>query len=165
MLYKCIKIYKNEYLFNRVRNIFLGELKLNIELTSNDLTIDEFSKLRSSVNLSSLLEEQIDRALSNSLYTVCARNNKEAVGMGRLVGDGAYVYYLQNIYVMPEYQRLGIGSLIINSLLDFIRKDKIEGTDVMVLLMSSKNSEGFYKKFGFRLRPNKDEGCGMIINM
>ena len=74
MLYKCIKIYKNEYLFNRVRNIFLGELKLNIELTSNDLTIDEFSKLRSSVNLSSLLEEQIDRALSNSLYTVCARN-------------------------------------------------------------------------------------------
>ena len=165
MLYKCIKIYKSEYLFKEIRNIFLGELKLNIELTSNDLTIDEFSKLRSSVNLSSLLEEQIDRALSNSLYTVCARNNKEAVGMGRLVGDGAYVYYLQNINVDPKYQGKGIGRMIIDNLINYIKENKIPGTSVMVLLMSSKGSEEFYEKFGFIRRHNDNEGCGMIMNL
>ena len=138
---------------------------MNIELTSNDLTIAEFSKLRSSVNLSSLLEEQIYKALSNSFYTVCARHNEEAVGMGRLVGDGAYVYYLQNINVDPKYQGKGIGRMIIDNLIKYIEENKIPDTSVMILLMSSKGSEEFYEKFGFRRRPNDNEGCGMIMNL
>lgn len=138
---------------------------LNLRLIENNISIEEFIELRKSVGLNELPKEQVEKMIRNSIYAIVVKDGEKSVGMGRLVGDGAYVYYLQNINVMPEYQRLGIGSLIINSLLDFIRKDKIEGTDVMVLLMSSKNSEGFYKKFGFRLRPNKDEGCGMIINM
>lgn len=138
---------------------------MNIELTSNDLTRDEFSRLRKSVDLSDLLTEQIDRALANSLYTVCVRINEKAIGMGRLVGDGAYVYYLQNINVEPEYQGRGIGRLIINHLINYINENKIPNTSVMILLMSSKGSEEFYERFGFRRRPNENEGCGMIMNL
>ena len=138
---------------------------MNIELTSNDLTVDEFTKLRNSVNLSELSREQVHKALKNSLYTVCARNNEEVVGMGRLVGDGAYVYYLQNINVDPKYQGRGIGRMIINNLSNYIKENKIPGTSVMVLLMSSKGSEEFYEKFGFRRRPNDNEGCGMMMNL
>lgn len=138
---------------------------LNLRLIENNITIEEFIELRKSVGLNDLPEVQVKKMIENSIYTIVVKDDEKPVGMGRLVGDGAYVYYLQNINVRPEYQKSGVGTLIINSLLEFIKKDKIEGTDVMVLLMSSKNSEGFYKKFGFRLRPNKDEGCGMIINL
>lgn len=138
---------------------------LNLRLIENNISIEEFIELRKSVGLNDLPEVQVKKMIENSIYTIVVKDNEKPVGMGRLVGDGAYVYYLQNINVRPEYQKSGVGTLIINSLLEFIKKDKIEGTDVMVLLMSSKNSEGFYKKFGFRLRPNKDEGCGMIINL
>jgi GNAT superfamily N-acetyltransferase len=138
---------------------------LNIKLTSNDLTVLEFSNLRSSVGLNPLPTNQIEKALANSLYTVCARDGDTAIAMGRLVGDGAYVYYLQNINVDPRYQSQGIGSLIINNILDYIKQNKLPDTSVMVLLMSSKGSENFYKKFGFRSRPNDNEGPGMIMNL
>ncbi|MBE6046991.1 MAG: GNAT family N-acetyltransferase [Clostridium sp.] len=138
---------------------------MNLDVIENAISIHEFIELRKSVGLSELSEQQVNKMLNNSIYSLLIKDGKRAVGMGRLVGDGAYVYYLQNINVRPEYQKLGIGALIINNLLDFVKKDKIQGTSVMVLLMSSKNSEGFYKKFGFRARPNENEGCGMIINM
>lgn len=132
----------------------------------NDLTIEEFSAIRSSVGLSILPAEQIKRAISNSLYVVTARDNTgKAVAMGRLVGDGGYVYYLQNINVMPKYQGMNIGTLIIDNILDYIKKDKLPNTSVMVLLMSSKGAENFYKRFGFRSRPNDNEGPGMILNL
>jgi GNAT superfamily N-acetyltransferase len=138
---------------------------LNINLTTNDLTVSEFSMLRSSVGLSILPNAQIEKALKNSLYTVCARDADTAIAMGRLVGDGAYVYYLQNINVDPNYQGKGIGSLIINNILNYIKENKLPNTSVMILLMSSKGSENFYKKFGFRSRPNDNEGPGMIMNL
>ena len=132
----------------------------------NDLTIEEFSAIRSSVGLSILPPEQIKRAIANSLYVVVARDNEgKAVAMGRLVGDGGYVYYLQNINVMPQYQGMNIGTLIIDNILEYIKQDKLPNTSVMVLLMSSKGAEKFYKRFGFRSRPNDNEGPGMILNL
>lgn len=138
---------------------------MNVKLTRNDLSIDEFNIIRESIGLSALPCEQISKALENSIVNICARIDGKAIGMGRLVGDGAYVYYLQNINIDPEYQKLGIGTLIINELLKYIKENKIKGTSVMVLLMSSKGKEKFYKRFGFRLRPNDDEGPGMIMNV
>lgn len=138
---------------------------MNIQLYPNSLTTEEFSKLRSSVGLNVLSDEQINKAIANSLYTLCVRDNNNAIGMGRLVGDGAYVYYLQNINVMPQYQGLGIGAIIINNLITYIKQDKLPNTSVMILLMSSKGSEKFYEKLGFRSRPNDKEGSGMIMNI
>lgn len=142
-----------------------GRTGLEIEITENDLTAEEFTKIRSSVGLSILKDEQIERAIAKSLYVVCARNNGKPVGMGRLVGDGAYVYYLQNINVIPSYQGNNIGAAMIDKLIDYIKKDKLPDTSVMVLLMSSRGCEKFYKKFGFRSRPNDNEGSGMIMNL
>lgn len=140
---------------------------MEVEISENDLTVQEFIALRSSVGLNILPEQQVKKAIKNSLYTVCARNKitGKAIGMGRLVGDGAYVYYLQNINVNPKYQGNNIGSLIIDKIIDYIKKDKIPDSSVMVLLMSSKGCESFYKKFGFRSRPNDNEGSGMIMNI
>lgn len=138
---------------------------MNIKLLENDLTIEEFSALRNAVGLDVLPEEQTKKVINNSLHIVCARDNTKAIGMGRIVGDGAYVYYLQNINVRPEYQGQHIGAKIIEALIDYIKKDKLPDTSVMVLLMSSKGSEKFYEKFGFRSRPNDKEGSGMIMNI
>lgn len=138
---------------------------MDYKVIENDMSIDDFMLLRKSVGLKELSKEQVSKMINNSIYTLVIKDGDKPIGMGRLVGDGAYVYYLQNINVKPEYQKSGVGTLILNNLLNFIKKDKIEGTEVMVLLMSSKIAEGFYKKFGFRSRPNEKEGCGMIINM
>lgn len=68
--------------------------------------------------------------------------------MGRLVGDGAMYWYLQEIIVLPEYQGKGIGKAIVNRLLDYIQNTAIRGTKISVGLTAVKGKEPFYEKFG-----------------
>lgn len=56
--------------------------------------------------------EQVEQALKNDLLDIVAIVNDYVVGMGRLVGDGAMYWYLQEIIVLPEYQGNGIGTSI-----------------------------------------------------
>ena len=69
--------------------------------------------------------------------------------MGRLVGDGAMYWYLQEIIVLPEYQGKGIGKGIVNRLIEHIKSAAIPGTKVDVGLTAIKGKESFYEKFGF----------------
>ena len=45
--------------------------------------------------------------------------------MGRLVGDGAMYWYLQEIIILPQFQRKGIGTMIVNYLVDYARENSI----------------------------------------
>ena len=51
----------------------------------------------------------------NGLFTVSAYHEEKLIGMGRLVGDGSMYWYIQDVAVLPEYQRKGIGSAIVES--------------------------------------------------
>ena len=65
--------------------------------------------------------------------------------------------------VLPEYQSRGIGTMIMNKLLDRIKEIKRENPNLRVYLGASKNKENFYKKFGFIERADADLGAGMIL--
>lgn len=91
--------------------------------------------------------------------------NGEIVGMGRLVGDGARIFYIQDVFIKPEYQRKGIGKLIVEKLIKYIKSNGIKDSNIMVGLMAAKDKEEFYQKLGFRIRPNEKEGNGMMINI
>ena len=49
--------------------------------------------------------------------------------------------------------------------LELIKTDLIqkEGETAMITLVSAKDKEQFYKKFGFIERPNADRGAGMYM--
>lgn len=47
--------------------------------------------------------------------------------MGRLVGDGAMYWYLQEIIILPQFQRKGIGTMIVNHLVDYAKERKNNG--------------------------------------
>lgn len=55
-----------------------------------------------------------------------------------------------HIDIMPEYQRMGIGHKLIDTLLIHLKKKKIKG---VMLTVSNENEKGiaFYKKYGFSL--------------
>ena len=94
--------------------------------------------------------EQVEKALENDLFDVVAIVNNEVVGMGRLVGDGVMYWYLQEIIVLPEYQGRGIGTSIVNYLLDYIKKHTIEETFTSVGLTAAEGKSTFYERFGFQ---------------
>ena len=79
-----------------------------IEFLENQLELDTYLELRASVQWKVLSREQAQKALDNSLYTLCAYENGRPVGMGRIVGDGAVICYVQDLVIRPELQGSGL---------------------------------------------------------
>jgi ribosomal protein S18 acetylase RimI-like enzyme len=61
-------------------------------------------------------------SLEGSLFGVVALDGDQVIGMGRLVGDGAMYFYIQDVTVHPDYQRRGIGQQILDALLEHTRQ-------------------------------------------
>ena len=120
------------------------------ELVDNVLKAEDFVRLKVAVGLwIDRPLQQAEKALENGLFNVSAICEGKVVGMGRLVGDGAMYWYLQEIIVLPEYQGKGIGKSIVNRLIEHIKSAAIPGTKVDVGLTAVKGKESFYEKFGF----------------
>lgn len=162
---KGTPLWHDAYLYSILDEEFLLNRSKNIVLLEDKLTSEDFCNLQESVGFGRPNLQQIEKAINNSIYCISANIEGEVVGMGRLVGDGARIFYLQDVFINPEYQGKGIGKLIVQKLLEYIKKNGMKDTKITVGLMAAKGKEEFYKKFGFRVRPNEKEGSGMMINI
>lgn len=133
-----------------------------ITLVKNKLDVDTYLKLRASVRWKPLSRTQAQKAIDNSLFIVVAYDGRRPAGMGRIVGDGAVICYIQDLLVHPNYQGMGIGKRILQELRNYALSIREPGTEMMLDLMCAKNREMFYIKHGFIARPTKTLGPGMI---
>lgn len=131
-----------------------------MEYQENVLCYEDYFRLRESVGWTNFSKEQTQAALSNSLYTVAVFENSQAVGMGRLIGDGMYLV-IADIVVNPVYQGKGIGSKIVSMLIEYTTKELPDGGRTSIQLISEKGKEPFYEKLGFKRIPNDFCGSGM----
>ncbi len=119
-------------------------------------TITEFQALRGSTGWDPLSDEVVRRALSNTLYSVCAMDNDSAVGMGRIIGDGGAYFYIQDVIVLPEHQGKGIGRQIMESLEKWLAANA--QNNAFIGLMSAAGKAEFYSKFEYLTRPTSGPG-------
>jgi GNAT superfamily N-acetyltransferase len=124
--------------------------------------VDTYLSLRKQVDWIKLDRKQAQTALENSLLVITAFDGDKPVGMGRIVGDGAVISYIQDLIVIPEYQRQAVGSGIIKRLIEYVDGCTKQGTRMMLCLMCAKGREKFYEKHGFIARPTDSLGPGMI---
>ena len=125
-----------------------------IRLADNILQAEDFIRLRIDTGFAEIPVEHARKALRNGLINVSAIYNDELVGIGRLVGDGAMYWYLQEIIVLPKYQRKGIGTMIVNHLVDYAKANSITGKFTTIGGVSAKGKEPFYEKMGFEIISN-----------
>lgn len=120
-------------------------------------TDEEFLKLFNSVSW----ERDAERVEQNrkfSCFAVCVYYSAQIVGMGRVVGDGAY-FTIYDVVVDKKFQGNGIGSIVVQNIVDWFKT--IQDDDTFLYVNASKGREQFYQKFGFESRPNADVGAGM----
>lgn len=122
---------------------------IEYQLIENKLNAKDFIDLKIATGFRDRPLEQVEKALSNNLFDVIAVSNNKVIGMGRLVGDGVMYWYLQEIIVLPEFQGNGIGTHIVNRLLEFIGDNTIPGTFTSIGLTAAEGKDTFYEKFGF----------------
>jgi GNAT superfamily N-acetyltransferase len=112
-------------------------------------TLDEYRALCMAVGWEAVINlEAAKDALPNSLYGVVVADEGRTVGMGRVVGDGAIFYYLQDIAVLPGHQGRGVGHLIIQQLVAHVRD--VAPEKAFIGLFAAAGTEAFYERHGFR---------------
>jgi GNAT superfamily N-acetyltransferase len=119
-------------------------------------TIEEYQLLRNSVGWSKVSNEAVEKSLNNTIFSVCALLNDEVIGHGRIIGDNGIYYYIQDVIVLPKYQRKGIGKQIMDALITFLEKHADE--TAFFGLMAAKGNSQFYEPYGFLRRPNDAPG-------
>lgn len=138
---------------------------MGVEYLENGLTAEAFAGLRDQAGWRHIEARQAEKALKNTCFSIAAVDEGRVVGIGRLVGDGAMIWYIQDVIVAPDYRRSGIGTAIMQKLMDYVRREAMPGTSVSVGLMAARGKEPFYEKFGFYARPNDHDGAGMMIRL
>jgi len=133
-----------------------------IELYIDDLSVEEYYELYSSVGWPAPPKEQIEKALENSLLTVKAKIGEKTVGMGRLIGDGSLSFMVKDVAILPKCQRQGIGTEIMEKMITHIKQQIPQEQNVCVELFSGFEKESFYEKFGFDKKPDGFVGYGMM---
>ena len=88
----------------------------------------------------------LKNALEHSLFLISARDeNGKLVGFLRAVGDGYSILYIQDIIVLPEYQRQGIGTQLLRQTLEHFK----EVYQIILTTDSELKTIAFYEANGF----------------
>jgi ribosomal protein S18 acetylase RimI-like enzyme len=110
--------------------------------------VDEYVRLRRESGLSPKTPEAARVGLPNTWFGVTMRHKGEAVGMGRVLGDGACFFEVVDIAVLPAHQRRGLGKRIMEALVEHLRRHAPAGAHVM--LLADGPAHQLYEQFGFR---------------
>ena len=104
------------------------------------ISSDEFLEVVESVGWETYSHEQIDMALNNTMYMVKALVNGKLAGIGK-----------------------GIGLKIVNELKRLIEDGVKEGEKMQIELTPTAGKEEFYKKAGFKYKPDVITGMYLWI--
>ena len=97
--------------------------------------------------------DTLRQGFEHSLLTLAAYENGQLVGLIRTVGDGYTIVFVQDILVFPEHQRKGIGTALLQAVLDrfgHVRQMELATDDTPKTI-------AFYKSLGFS--PMSEIGC------
>ena len=101
--------------------------------------------------------QMLEQALPHSLAVYLAFDGEKIVGLIRLVGDGFSSVFVQDLIVLPSYQRQGIGSSLMKEALE----DYKDAYQVQLVTEQTEKNVGFYRSIGFETLSTYD--CiGMI---
>jgi GNAT superfamily N-acetyltransferase len=95
--------------------------------------------------------EAVPASLAASFCGVVVTHDGEPVAMGRVIGDGAHYFYVQDVAVHPDHQGRGLGREIIRRLVAAV--DASAPAKAFVGLFAAGSSTPFYAEHGFAEHP------------
>lgn len=88
--------------------------------------------------------ENLKNSINNSLKLWSAWENDKLIALGRVVGDGYTIIYIQDILVLETYQDKGIGSKMLNVILEKYKHVR----QIVLMTDESEKTINFYNKNG-----------------
>ncbi len=92
-------------------------------------------------------EVLIKKIIKSTFCFVIARDEGRIIGMGRSISDGVSDAYIQDVTVLPEYRKKGIGGKLIDFLVKYLHSEGIG----WIGLISEPGYNSFYQHQGFSI--------------
>ncbi|MBX0352063.1 GNAT family N-acetyltransferase [Bacillus toyonensis] len=97
-------------------------------------------------NSLNLTLNELEQMCKQSWYVIYAFDDKELVGMGRIISDGVITGVICGVCVLPKYQSIGIGKKIVERLIQHCEQNK-----VIPQLMCVEKLQSYYESIGFEV--------------
>ncbi|MGL1902021.1 MAG: GNAT family N-acetyltransferase [Fibrobacterales bacterium] len=110
-------------------------------------SLHEFTTLSTLVAFDTPLPSQLQKALDHTIYGCCLTHEGRVIGFGRVVGDNALYYYIQDVIIHPDHQHRGCGREILNHLLSHLAKST--GPGAFIGLFSGHDMDALMAKYQF----------------
>lgn len=123
-------------------------------------TVNEYQSLRKTTGWEDIDDKTVAKGLSNSCFAVCISFEKEVIATGRIIGDGAMYFYIQDVIVIPKYKKEGLGKQIMIELEKWLKENAPH--NAFIGLMAAKGTKDFYKKFNYDEREKEKPGMFKI---
>lgn len=120
---------------------------------------DEIFALYSSVGWTAYTSDMgtLKQGFKKSLLVLAAYEGGKLLGIIRVVGDGCTIVYIQDVLVYPEHQRRGVGSALLQAVLDHFQ----EVRQIVLSTDQSDDTVAFYESMGFQ-KLEKLGCCGFM---
>ena len=122
----------------------------------NELSVQDYCRLRKTVGFYDIPEEYVERALNRSDFITSATIDNITVGMARVIEDGTQVLVM-DVVVDPKYQGNGIGRGLMEKIREYI--ERIDYKQMIVNLITDDSKTAFYEKLGYQ----KEEGMRLWL--
>ena len=122
----------------------------------NELSVQDYCRLRKTVGFYDIPEEHVERALNRSDFITSATIDNITVGMARVIEDGTQVLVM-DVVVDPKYQGNGIGRGLMEKIREYI--ERIDYKQMIVNLITDDSKTAFYEKLGYQ----KEEGMRLWL--
>ncbi len=129
-------------------------MNLRLQLDTTNINWDLVVDILQKVGMGYHTPEIYKRAFNNSHTVVFIFDEENLVGFGRALSDGEYQAAIYDVAVLPNYQRKGIGKMIIQTIVENI-------PNCNFILYASPGKERFYEKENFK---RMKTGMALFIN-
>lgn len=96
-----------------------------------------------------LTPEELHKSIQSSWKHISVYSKSILIGFGRIISDGVLHAIIVDLIIHPDFQKKGIGSIILNKLIQACKEKNIKD----IQLFAARGKYGFYEKYGFIKRP------------
>ncbi|MFN3676635.1 MAG: GNAT family N-acetyltransferase [Sphingomonas pseudosanguinis] len=124
--------------------------------------VTDFLRLRQIAGLTPRSVAAAEAGLPRTVFGVTIEHDGRAVGMGRIVGDGALCLLIADIAVDPAHQGRGLGKAVMAALMAHIADQA--PAEVYVNLIADGDAHRLYAQFGFEPVAPLSQGMALWVN-
>jgi len=121
-------------------------------IRNKTLDNQELNNLLSTIGWGVSSNDKLEKSLNLSWGWITARDESKGklVGFVQILSDGIKHAYILRLLVDPDYQGQGIGTRIVEDLMELLKENKFNP-----ILITKPTEESFYNKFGFARETDK----------